>query len=149
MWPERERPADPECCALGGPCQSAVTLFGHTHRSLGDSSHPMRPLKSFYFLVTSYRGEMNDRMTQVLSYVLISGAIVLIALWLTVGRGNGNAGQNSPAPRSFSRSPRHTSGCRENVAVSYSPSLVRRCPVSPVAAVSLEDRRITPSASWS
>lgn len=37
---------------------------------------------------------MNDRLTQVLSYVLISGAIVLIVLSLTVGRGDGNDGQN-------------------------------------------------------
>jgi hypothetical protein len=37
---------------------------------------------------------MNDRLTQVLSYALISGAIVLMVLSLTVGRGDGNAGLN-------------------------------------------------------
>jgi hypothetical protein len=31
---------------------------------------------------------MNDRLTQVPSYALISGAIVLIVLSLTVGRGD-------------------------------------------------------------
>jgi hypothetical protein len=92
---------------------------------------------------------MNDRLMQLTSHLLITAAIVFIVLSLTVGRGEGNDGYWFALFVVFLESPRCIAECQSSVAASYSPSLVQRWPLSPVAAVSLEDRRITPSASWS